>query len=293
MPKSMTGFGRATAQEDAWTLTWEIRSLNNRHLDLKWKIPPAFHACQKAWENEVRAVAGRGGVELFLNLRITSPRMQSVALDDTLARSMLDELSRLAGDMGAAFSPDLNRLLAIPSLWKDAGGADCPELVDSLTGTLRLALAEWDAARACEGQALTEDLRKRFLGLEKVVESIRELTDQTAPERLETLRERVGKLLEGGVPSLDEDRLLQELAFMADRMDVSEELTRLAVHLESVAACLNQDGPVGRKLDFMVQECFREINTCGNKCQNTRISQLAVDFKAELEKCREQIQNLE
>lgn len=293
MPKSMTGFGRATAQEEGWTLTWEIKSLNSRHLDLKWKIPPTLYAHQKLWENEVRAVASRGGVELFLNLRITSPELQSVVLDTTLAQAMFNELHRLAKDMNVTCTPDLNRLLAIPSMWKDAGSTDSPQLVESLTKTLREALTEWDSARANEGQALTEDLLARFGRMAQMVESIRELATQTAPERLTLLRERIDKLLTENVPPLDEDRMLQELAFMADRMDVSEELTRLNVHLESVRQCLGQEGPVGRKLDFMVQECFREINTCGNKCQNTQISQLTVEFKAELEKCREQIQNLE
>jgi uncharacterized protein (TIGR00255 family) len=289
----MTGFGRATAQEKNWILTWEIKSLNSRHLDLKWKIPPAFNAQQKIWENEVRAVAGRGSVELFLSLRFTSPELQPMVLDTTLAQTMFKELHRLAEEMGVTYTPDLNRLPAIPSMWQDAGSPDSPELLHSLTETLRRALAEWDKTRIHEGRALTQDLLERFERMEQLVESIRELTSQTAPERLALLRERVDKLLTETVPPPDEDRMLQELALMADRMDVSEELTRLGVHLESIRQGLEEDEPIGRKLDFMVQECFREINTCGNKCQNAQISGLCVEFKAELEKCREQIQNLE
>ncbi len=293
MPRSMTGYGRASAQEEGWSLTWEIRSLNNRHLDLKWKIPPTLYAHQKDWENEVKAVASRGGVELFLGLKIMNPELQSLTLDATMAASMLRELELLAATLGAPHTPDLNRLLAIPALWKDSGAIENPALIGSLSATLRQALADWDAARVREGLALEEDLRTRFARLGELVDEIRGLAANTASERFALLQERVGKLLADSGVQVDPDRMLQELAAISDRIDVSEELTRLEIHLKGIDGYFRQTEPVGRKLDFMVQECFREINTCGNKSQNTAISQLVVTFKAELEKCREQIQNLE
>lgn len=293
MPKSMTGYGRASVQEENWNLTWEIRSLNNRHLDLKWKIPPTLYAHQKTWENEVKAVANRGGVELFLGLKITNPELQSVSLDATQAAAMLKELAMLAGATDTPFTPDLNRFLAIPNLWRDAGSIDNPDLVRSLTETLKLALADWDTARVREGAALETDLRARFARLDELVGQIAALAGQTSGERLALMRERVSKLLAESGAQIEAERMLQELALIADRIDVSEELTRLDIHLRGIDDYFRQTEPVGRKLDFMVQECFREINTCGNKCQNIQISQLVVAFKAELEKCREQIQNLE
>lgn len=293
MLKSMTGFGRAWLQEENWTITWEIRSLNSRHLDLKWKIPPTLYAQQKIWEKEIRAVAGRGGVELFLGLKITNANLQSVSLDTTMAKAMLQELSCLATSFKTTFEPDLNRLLAIPALWRDMGSIDNKELISSLTKTLCLALADWDATRVREGNLLAEDLRVRFAYLKDLIEQIRILANQTASERLELLRERMAKLLAETEVQLEAERITQELAIIADRIDISEELTRLDIHLQSIDRYFHQSEPVGRKLDFMVQECFREINTCGNKCQNIQIGQLVVDFKAELEKCREQIQNLE
>ena len=293
MPKSMTGYGRAGAQEDNWTLSWEIRSLNNRHLDIKWKIPPTLYAHQKAWEGEVRAVAARGGVELFLGLKINNPELQSLSLDSTMASAMLRELDRLATSLGVPHTPDLNRLLGISALWKDSGSIENPELLQSLTETLRKALADWDEARVREGLALEDDLRARFARLAELVAEIRELASHTAQDRFALLRERVDKLLADTGVQIDPDRMLQELAVISDRIDVSEELTRLEVHLQGIDGYFSQTEPVGRKLDFMVQECFREINTCGNKSQNTAISQLVVAFKGELEKCREQIQNLE
>lgn len=293
MPKSMTGYGRASAQEPGWMLSWEIRSLNNRHLDLKWKIPPTLYAHQKEWENVVRSFAIRGGVELFLGLKILNPELQSINLDVNLATAMLRELNSLAQNTGAQFTPDLNRLMAIPSLWKESGTIDNPQLVQSLTQTLRQALTDWDATRQREGLALEEDLRVRFDRLRELVIKIRELAGQTAQDRFALLQERVGKLLTENGVALDPDRMLQELAIIADRIDVSEELTRLDIHLQGIDGYFKQQEAVGRKLDFLVQECFREINTCGNKSQNTQISQLVVEFKAELEKCREQIQNLE
>ena len=284
MPKSMTGYGRTSAQEEGWTLSWEIRSLNNRHLDLKWKIPPTLYAHQKEWENEVRGVANRGGVELFLGLKIHNPELQSLTLDRTMAASMLQELELLASSTGIAYSPDLSRLLNIPSLWKDSGSIDNPQLVASLTEALQRALKDWDESRTREGLALEEDLRVRFARLTELVEEIRVLAAQTAPERFALLQERVGKLLADSGVQVDPDRMLQELAVISDRIDVSEELTRLEIHLKGIDGYFNQTEPVGRKLDFMVQECFREINTCGNKSQNTNISQLVVAFKSDLEK---------
>lgn len=293
MPKSMTGYGRACTQESGWIVTWEIRSLNNRHLDLKWKIPPTMYAHQKDWEPLVRNVANRGGVELFLNVRILSPELQSIRLDTNLAQSMIQELTSVAAAQGVEFTADLNRLMAIPALWKDTGMIDNDELKNSLSATLTRALSDWDEARVREGLALEDDLRARFAHLAGLVEQIKVLAADTAQDRFAQLQARVAKLVEDAGVQIDPDRMLQELAIIADRIDVSEELTRLDVHLQGIDGFFNQSVPVGRKLDFMVQECFREINTCGNKCQNTSISQLVVEFKGELEKCREQIQNLE
>lgn len=293
MPKSMTGYGRASAQDEQWLISWEIRSLNNRHLDLKWKIPPTLYAHQKTWENELRSMACRGGVELFLSLKIMNPELQSITLDTTLASAMLSQLQTLAEASSVAFSPDVNRLLAIPSLWKDTGSIDNPRLIECLTATLRLALADWNASRKREGEALEADLRARLNTLRELVRALRPLAESNAPERMEQLRERLNKLLEDVTIQNDEARMTQEFALLADRVDVSEELTRLDIHLDAIKECLSRSEAVGRKLDFMVQECFREINTCGNKSQNSQISQLTVEFKAELEKCREQIQNLE
>jgi len=293
MAKSMTGYGRTTSQAENWIITWEIRSLNSRHLDLKWKIPPTLYAQQKHWENEVKHLASRGGVELFLRLNITDPNLQNITLDTTQALTMFAELQTLAQNHDLLFTPDLNRLMAIAPLWKDSGSIDNEQLVQSLTQTLQQSLADWDTSRVIEGQALEDDLRTRFANLSVLVKKIKELTTTTAPERFSLLQERVQKLIADTGIHIDEERMLQELAIIADRIDVSEELTRLDIHLESIDSYFQQSGPVGRKLDFMVQECFREINTCGNKSQNSAISQLVVDFKAELEKCREQIQNLE
>lgn len=293
MAKSMTGYGRATALEESWAVTWEIRSLNSRHLDLKWKIPSTLYAQQKNWEREVRQVARRGGVELFLRLTISDPALQSINLDTTQALAMFTELQNLAKNLDIPFTPDLNRLMTIAALWKDTGSLDHVQLVQSLTQTLKQALADWDNSRTKEGLALKDDLCTRFTNLGELVEQIKVLAATTAGERFALMQERVAKLVTEAGLQIDEERLLQELAIISDRIDISEELTRLDIHLQSIDSHFQQTEPVGRKLDFMVQECFREINTCGNKSQNSAISQLVVDFKAELEKCREQIQNLE
>ena len=293
MLKSMTGYGRCLIQEPGWTATWEIKSVNNRHLDLKWKIPHFLGSQQAEWEKELRKTAKRGRVDLFLTLKITAPELQSLSLDTGLADTMLAGLEKLAQSRGDSFTPDYNRLLAIPTLWKELSDEPDPALLDSLRQGLGRALADWDGSRTREGDGLGEDLSTRLNRMHDMLEQIRTLAPDTVEERFQTVQDRVDQLLERFQIEVDKERMLQELAILADKLDVSEEITRLTIHLKELAKPLAKGGAAGRKLDFVLQECFREINTCGNKIQNIDVGKIVVGFKAELEKCREQVQNIE
>ena len=295
MLRSMTGFGRSVREDAEWTQTWEIRSVNGRFLDLKWRIPSAVRGLESRFERIVRSAASRGRVEISLTLQ-QRDNGTSVMLDEAQASAMLDAAEALAAQRGDRFVPDYSALLNMPSLWIRSDDT-AEDMEDILSAGLAAALDDWNESRSTEGAALAKDMGLRISQLEKWVEHILERAPQIKEERLEQLKERLNQGLEdishGLVQAVDENRFLQEMVILADKLDVSEELIRLQAHLDRMRELLNAGADAGRKLDFTLQECFREINTCGNKIQDSLISRLVVDFKNELDKCREQVQNLE
>ncbi|WP_300159593.1 YicC/YloC family endoribonuclease [Solidesulfovibrio sp.] len=293
MPKSMTGFGKSLVETDAYTQVWEVRGVNSRFLDLKWRLPLFLRPSEAALERVVREQVARGRLEVHLEFTPKRTDMWKATLDAGLAGAMLDELDALARARGLAFAPDLNRLLGLSHLWSEEAVEPDPTLFESLSHGLRLALTDFNDARSREGRALADDLLARLATLSGWRGAIFAAAPAVKTEKMEQLAARIAQVLEKAGIEPAQDRLLQETAILADKLDVSEELTRLSGHLERLEALLREGGEIGKKLDFLVQEAFREINTCGNKAQNLDISRLVVDFKAELEKCREQVQNLE
>jgi uncharacterized protein (TIGR00255 family) len=216
-----------------------------------------------------------------------------VTFNETMAKAMFRQMEKLAAARGEIFNLDYNRVLAMPALWRDNGSEPDPGLAESLNKGLEAALRDWVDSRAREGQALVADLTARFATLRELTEKVRERIPDILEAKKDGLRQRITDMLDSANADFSEDRMLQEVAYLTDKLDVSEELTRLDAHLERLAEVLADKDDVGKKLDFLVQETFREINTCGNKAQDTEVSRLVVDFKAELERCREQVQNIE
>ena len=292
MLHSMTGFGRCFLEDDILTQTWEIRSVNNRFLDIKWRLPLFVRPLESRLERIVKRHASRGRVEITLNAQYTAmPAAPQFNADQALA--MLDTVAALAASRGNAFEPDYNRLLTMSALWQEDFDEMDDSCIASLEQGLSVALADWNESRRIEAKALEKDIVARILRMEEWLTVIEENAPDIKKERFETVRDRVQELLEQHGQILDENRFLQEIALMADKLDVSEEIIRLVTHMERLRELLASGEDAGRRLDFTMQETFREINTCGNKIQNAQISRLVVDFKNELEKCREQVQNLE
>ena len=292
MLHSMTGFGRCFLEDDILTQTWEIRSVNNRFLDIKWRLPLFVRPLESRLERIVKKHASRGRVEITLNAQFTA-MPSAPQFNASQAMAMLDTVAALAASRNHAFTPDYNRLLAMTSLWQEDSDEMDDGCITSLEQGLASALADWNDSRQVEAKALGKDILTRLLRMEEWLSRIEESAPDIKKERFETVRDRVQELLEQYGQALDESRFLQEIALMADKLDVSEEITRLATHLERLRELIASGEDAGRRLDFTMQETFREINTCGNKIQNAQISRLVVDFKNELEKCREQVQNLE
>ncbi|MFW5997342.1 MAG: YicC/YloC family endoribonuclease [Desulfovermiculus sp.] len=293
MLKSMTGYGSCRIEDETCVQEWEIKSVNGKHLGVRWRLPAFLRSYEPAWEKEVRRIAERGRIEVNLLVTVFQPELMPVKLNHGLALAMFKELDALAGHQGHTWEPDYTRLLSVSSLWQESSLSEEDEQGERFRKGLIQVLREWDGFRASEGQALVQDLQKRVQHLTGWVQDLGAQTEGLAEERFQVLRERVRRIMHQTEAEIDELRMLQEMALLADRLDVSEELTRLRTHIQSLAKALQEQTAGGRKLDFMLQECFREINTLGNKAQNTRVSQLVVDFKSELEKCREQVQNLE
>ncbi|EPR31384.1 Conserved hypothetical protein CHP00255 [Alkalidesulfovibrio alkalitolerans DSM 16529] len=293
MTLSMTGFGRAEVSTDSWTVTFEVKSVNSRYLDMKWRTPYALRGLEGEWERIVRAKASRGRLECTCHVRVSKAETLGVAFNEAQAAAMLDRLTEFARARSLPFTPDLNRLLAVQNLWQDELAEPDPALAADAAKALDAALDAWNRDREREGTALSKDLASRFATLGEIKDKIAARASALPAEKLAVLRERLATLLSGSGIELAEERLCQEAAVMADRLDVSEEMTRLDTHISRLSQVLEKDGEVGKRLDFLLQEAFREINTTGNKAQDPEISRLVVEFKAELEKCREQVQNIE
>ena len=292
MLHSMTGFGRCFLEDDILTQTWEVRSVNNRFLDIKWRLPLFARPLESRLERVVQKYASRGRVEITLNAQFTAmptpPQFNAAQ-----ASAMLDTIAALAASRGQIFEPDYNRMFSISSLWQEESDELDDDRIAILEQGLSTALEDWNDSRSTEAKALEKDILTRLLRMEGWLALIDENAPRIKEERFETVRDRIQDLLEQYGQAMDESRFLQEIALMADKLDVSEEITRLGTHLDRLRELLISGEDAGRRLDFTMQETFREINTCGNKIQNAQISRLVVDFKNELEKCREQVQNLE
>lgn len=293
MPLSMTGFGRAETTEDKWSHVWEIRSVNSRFLDLKWRIPASLRGFESRWEKIVRKYGSRGRVDLSLNLEVFSAELLGVSLNKLQVEAMVNQVKDIAEAHGVEFVPDYNRLFGLSHLWRDTSSEPDPTMSASIVAGLEAALANWVESRGQEGEDLKRDLEARFEVIKGYVVVINKRVPKILEEKRAALIERIKTMLENANADFSEERMIQEVAILTDKLDVSEELTRLDAHIDRIFEVLRSNGDVGKRLDFLLQETFREINTCGNKCQDVEVSKMVVEFKAELEKCREQVQNIE
>lgn len=291
--RSMTGFGRCIMENKLLTQQWEIRSVNSKRMDLKWNLPLTAGNLENHFEKIVRSHASRGRIDISLSIQLLEADLD-MHFDYARAKGMLSALQSLAKSRNETYTPDYDSLLAIPSLWNTASDDIDEEIVATLDEGLTLALEDWNESRETEGASLAHDLLARILRLEQWTDILRDRAPAIKNERSEALRERISvELSVLSLGDLAETRFLQESVILMDKLDVTEELTRLSTHLERLRELLQNESDTGRRLDFTLQECFREITTCGNKIPDVQLSRLVVDYKNELEKCREQVQNLE
>jgi len=290
--KSMTGFGRGEAEAKGRRWTVEIRCVNHRYLDLKIKLPKGYAGLEERVRKCLTAVLIRGRVDVALSVSGDFSDLQEIEANHTLARTYRDALVRLADQLDLAADIDLQRLAAYPDvLLLSQRAEDLDEVWPSMETALRDALNTCDKMRCEEGKAMAADLQERLDQFAAVVGKIEQQIPELLQERELKLNERLQKLL--GNVQLDTQRLAQEIAILSDKTDVTEEIVRLSSHISQFRAFLESDEATGRKIDFLLQEFLREVNTMASKINDAEIAHLTVDLKAELEKMREQVQNIE
>lgn len=290
--RSMTGFGRGEIEEGGRVFSVEIRCVNNRYLDVKLKLPRGVQAFEERIRKLVGAVHQRGRVDLQLSINGGGARKQRVLLNEELAASYSEALTRLSERFGLGLELTPQELASFPDVMvREEEPEDIEALWIPVEKALQEALENCDAMRQQEGGALATDLLQRLEHFADVVGIIEERIPELVLQRQSALQERLAKLLDS--VTLDQDRLAQEVAILADKTDVTEEIVRLHSHMEQFSSFLKEDGAIGRKLDFLIQEFLREVNTTVSKISDAGIAQHTVELKSELEKMREQVQNIE
>ena len=294
MIRSMTGFGRAQLEVEGASFAVELRTVNHRHVDLSVRLPRALLGL----EPELRRVLGARFARGKLDLVVSAPAgaaQADVALDRAVAERYVEFARELAAERGASAELRAAELLALPGVARVLEHALDEKVVGpALVAAVERAAAAAEQMRGAEGDALERELRARLAALRGLAEAVAARSDEVAAAVRERLRKRAEQLREDtGVT--DESRLLQEIVLAAERMDVTEEVTRLASHADQFEATLATGGaaPVGRKLEFLLQEMAREANTIASKAADAPIAHRVVDLKTELERMREQVLNVE
>jgi uncharacterized protein (TIGR00255 family) len=293
MIRSMTGYGRAEVVADRIAVSVEARSLNHRHIEIALKLPRSFTGLEIEARRLIQGHIQRGRLDVSLSVRSLADGKSALMLDTVLARHYVEQVRVLGEALGLRAAPTLEWLLERPGVVTCgepeplAPEAGWPMLADALTR----AMEELVARREAEGGMLAKELLTLHEELSLEVERMAQRVPVALAQRTERVRERIRALL-GDLP-LDEGRLLMEVAVWAEKTDVSEELARLKAHLQQFAGLLKEGGPVGRTLDFLVQEMNREVNTMASKANDLELSRLALASKGHLERIREQVQNVE
>jgi uncharacterized protein (TIGR00255 family) len=287
----MTGYGRGTATFEGRQLAVELSAVNRKQAEISLSLPRALLELEPRVRDEINAHISRGRLTVAVGLHAKGGA-KGGAINLTAAKSYRDQLEALKKTLKLGGEITLDQVLRGPGvLDSETIEIDTDEAWPALKKALKAALDQFVKMRQSEGEALAADLRKRVLAIQRNVKTVGVLAPKVMEHHRGTLLDRAAKAgLE--IESSDE-RLLKEIVFFADRSDISEELTRLRSHLDQFFGQLAKDEPVGRTLDFLLQEMFRETNTIGNKANFLAISQIIVGMKTELEKLREQVQNIE
>lgn len=291
MIKSMTGYGRARENRNGRDITVEVRSVNNRYLDCTVKLPRAYIFAEDAVKARVQKAVSRGKVDVFITMESAGSDDAVVTVNEPLARAYCKALSQLEalGARGGVSAVELARFPDVVTVTK--AEEDLEAIAGDICAVLDQALAAYNDMRAVEGRKLAEDIVSRAGTIEQCVGVVEERSPQTVEEYRQKLFAKMQEVLSS--TNIDEGRILQEAAIYADKVAVDEETVRLRSHIAQLRTMVESVKPVGRDMDFLVQEFNRECNTIGSKCKDLHITETVLQMKAEVEKIREQVQNVE
>lgn len=289
---SMTGYGSAKGSVEGQEITVELKSVNNRYLDCSVRLPRNFLFAEDTVKQAVSAGVSRGKVDVFVSAQASQDSGTVVSVNEELARGYRDAVARIAETLGLESGLNAFSLARFPDvLTVERRELDKDKAAAALSQITAKAVEEFNAMREREGERLRRDMLGKLETIEGLVSVVEERSPQTVKEYRERLEARLRDILADR--SLDEQRVITEAAIFADRTAVDEETVRLRSHIAQFRTMLEEGSPIGRKMDFLVQEFNRESNTIGSKCSDASLAKVVVDLKSEIEKIREQLQNVE
>ena len=288
----MTGYGRAVETVNGREFTVELRSVNNRYLDCSVRLPRMLSFAEDAVKQAVKGSISRGKVDVFITVRSEAGDEVQVTLNKSVLQSYLTAMHQMVDEFGVKDDISVSAVSRLPEVFViEKPQVDEEQLMADLMSVVAKALEGYDAMRRAEGEALDRDLRSRGETILEYVSQVEAGNGKTVSDYRARLEAKIKEVLAN--TAIDESRILTEAAIFADKVAVDEETVRLRSHLKQMNNMLSAGGAVGRKLDFLLQEMNREANTIGSKCTDVNLARIVVDIKAELEKIREQTQNIE
>lgn len=290
--KSMTGYGMALVKSENYMTKVEVKSVNSRYLELNLRVPKDFMSIEDKIRQEVKSKLKRGKVDLYLSYDVQNPDLQELSINKDLAKAYYRDMEDLRNTLEIEEKITLKDIVLLEGVLKKSSTNETDkELLNQVLKTVRVAVENLDEMRIAEGENLKEDLKTKVVNIEEIVEEIKLLSPKVIEENEKKLTENIYERLKE--EDLDLPRLTTELAIMADKLSIDEEITRLTSHISQFNDIIKDTDSVGRKIDFLLQEFNREANTIGSKTTSSEILKLVVNLKSEIEKLREQIQNIE
>ena len=290
--RSMTGYGRGEGDNGALKIVVEVKAVNHRYSEITIKQPRMFLALEDKMKKVIGEYIERGKVDVFVRTQELADAEKPVQIDEKRALAYHEALKGLAEAVGTNYNPDPFRLMTLPDvILKEENEPDVKALWPLMEQVLRQAMDNHIAMREQEGAPIGENLREKVAGLQSLAAQVTERSPQVLIEYKEKLEGRIAELLANA--AVDPERLAQEVAYFAEKSCIDEELVRLQSHFEQFYIIADQSGSIGRKLEFLIQEMNRETNTIGSKANDLETGRLVVEMKSELEKVREQVQNIE
>ncbi len=291
MIRSMTGFGRGKYENEGRNYTIDVKSVNHKYADISVRLPRFLNAAEDPIRKKVSEYISRGKIDVFVNFENFGSKGVTIKVNKELAKAYLTELQDLSAETGLEYKLSVLDVSKFPEILKLEDDQDEELIINEVMMALEDALEKFVTMREIEGKKLVEDIKGRIQTIQEKVEEIKKASSHVVEDYIEKLKTRVAELMEPG--TVDENRIMQEIVIYSDKSSIEEELTRLESHIAQFLNLIEQDSPIGKKIDFLIQEMNRETNTIGSKANNIDITNNVIEIKTEIENIREHIQNIE